>query len=81
MHINKIKLELRMSEHYTPEGWAVDKLVFKTLLECRFCIHNDATVTLTFDIVTSKCIGVVYWPWPIFLPSTMTVTQKLFKIF
>jgi len=40
----------------------------------------NATVILTFDLVTSKCIGVIYWPWPNFLPSTMTVTQKLFKI-
>ena len=40
----------------------------------------NATVTLTFDQVTSKFIGVIYWPWPIYLPSTMTVTQKLFKI-
>jgi len=30
--------------------------------------------------VTSKFIGVIYWPWPIFLSSTMTVTHKLFKI-
>ena len=22
----------------------------------------------------------IYWPWPVFLPSTMTVTHKLFKI-
>jgi len=29
---------------------------------------------------TLKCIGVVYWVWPVFLPSTMTVTRKLFKI-
>jgi len=40
----------------------------------------NATVTLTFDLVTSKCIGVIYWPWPIFLLSNMTVTHKLFKI-
>jgi len=40
----------------------------------------NATVTLTFDLVTSKCIGVIYWVQPIFLLSTMTVTQKLFKI-
>ena len=40
----------------------------------------NATVTLTFDLVSSKCIGVIYWVWPIFLLSTMTVTQKLFKI-
>ena len=37
-------------------------------------------MTLTFDLVTSKFIGVIYWPWLIYLPSTMTVTQKLFKI-
>jgi len=43
-----------------------------------FCIIS--TVTLTFDPVTSKCIGVICWPWPIFQPSSMTVTQKLFKI-
>ena len=40
----------------------------------------NGIVTLTFDLVTSKFIGVIYWPWPIFLPSTMTVTHKLFKI-
>jgi len=40
----------------------------------------NGTVTLTFDLVTSKFIGIIYWPWPIFLPSTMTVTHKLFKI-
>ena len=40
----------------------------------------NATVTLTFDLVTSKFIGVIYWPWPIFLQSRMTVTHKLFKI-
>jgi len=38
------------------------------------------TVTLTFDLVTSKCIGVINWPWPIFLPITMTVSHTLFKI-
>ena len=37
-------------------------------------------MTLTFDILILKCIGVTYWTWPIFLLSTMTVTQKLFKI-
>ena len=31
-------------------------------------------------VLTSKCIGVIYCPWSIFLTSTMTVTQKLFKI-
>jgi len=35
---------------------------------------------VTFDLTTSKFIGVIYWVWPTFLPSTMTVTQKLFKI-
>ena len=42
---------------------------------------ND-TVTLTFDLVTTKCIGVIYWPWPLFLLSTckMTVIHKIFKI-
>ena len=40
----------------------------------------NGTVTLTFDLVTSKFVGVIYWPWPIFLPSTMTVSRKLFKI-
>jgi len=40
----------------------------------------NATVTLTFDLVTSKFIWVIYWVWPIFLPSTMNVTHKLFKI-
>jgi len=40
----------------------------------------NGTVTLTFDLVTWKFIGVIYWPWPIFLPSTMTVTHKLIKI-
>jgi len=40
----------------------------------------NATVTLTFDLLTSKRIGVIYWPWPIIVPSRMTVTHKLFKI-
>ena len=39
----------------------------------------SANVTLTFDLVTSKFIEVIYWPWPIFLPSTMAVPYKLFK--
>ena len=30
--------------------------------------------------MTSKFVGVIYWPWPIYLPSTMTVSQTLFKI-
>ena len=37
-------------------------------------------MTLTFDLQTSKFIGVIYGPWLIFLLSTMTVTHKLFKI-
>jgi hypothetical protein len=41
---------------------------------------QNATVTLTFDLLTRKFIWVIYWPWPTFLPSIMTVTQKLFKI-
>jgi len=40
----------------------------------------NGTVTLTFDLVTWKLIGVIYWPWPIFLQSAMTVTHKLLKI-
>jgi len=40
----------------------------------------NAFVTLTFDLVTSKFIGVIYLPCPIFLLSRMTVTHKLFKI-
>jgi len=40
----------------------------------------NGTVTLTFDLWTSESRGVIYWPWPIFLPSTMTVTHKFFKI-
>jgi len=34
-------------------------------------------VNLTFDLVTSKCLGVIYWPWPNFLLSRVTVTHKL----
>jgi len=41
---------------------------------------SNATVTLTFDLVTLKFIGVIYWVSPTFLLSTMTVTQKLFKV-
>jgi len=37
----------------------------------------NSIVTLTFDLVTSKFKEVIYWPWPIFLQSTMTVTHKL----
>ena len=37
-------------------------------------------MTLTYHLLTSKFIGVIYWPWPILLPSKMTVTNKLFKI-
>ena len=40
----------------------------------------NASVTLTFDLWTSKFIGVIYWPWPIFLLSRMTVSYKLFNI-
>ena len=40
----------------------------------------NGTVNLTFDLWTSESRGVIYWPWPIFLPSTMTVTHKFFKI-
>ena len=32
---------------------------------------------MTFDLI---CVGVIFWVWPIFLQSTMTVTQKRFKI-
>ena len=49
-------------------------------IEQAWFLHKNATVTLTFDLLNSKFIGVIYWPWPIYLPSTMTVTQKLFKI-
>ena len=45
-----------------------------------FFALNGTCVTLTFDLVTSEFIGVIYWPWSIFLLSTMTVTHKLFKI-
>ena len=37
-------------------------------------------MTLTFDLVTSTCIGVIYWPWPIFLLSIMTVSHKLYMM-
>jgi len=40
----------------------------------------NATVTLTFDLLTLKSVGVIYWPCPIFLPRRMTVSHKLFKI-
>jgi len=40
----------------------------------------NASVTLTFDLVTSKSIGVIYLPWPIFLRSRRTVSHKHFKI-
>jgi len=40
----------------------------------------NASVTFTFDLVTSRLIGVIYRPCPIYLLSTMTVTQKRFKI-
>jgi len=40
----------------------------------------NATVTLTFDLVTSNIVWVIYWPRPIIPLSTMTVTQKFFKI-
>jgi len=40
----------------------------------------NSIVTLTFDLVTSEFIGVINWPWPIFLSSSMCVTNKLFKI-
>jgi len=40
----------------------------------------NGTVTMTFDLVTWKIIGVIYWPWPIFLLSSMTVTHTPFKL-
>ena len=40
----------------------------------------NGTVTLTFDLMTTKSVSVIYWPWPIFLPITMTVTHKLSTI-
>jgi len=40
---------------------------------------NDS-VTLTFDLVTLKFVGVIYWLWQIFLPRRMTVSHKLLKI-
>jgi len=42
--------------------------------------HSFCIIMLWPWPLTSKCIGVIYWVWPIFLPSRMTVTHKLFKI-
>ena len=35
-------------------------------------LHINIRVTLTFDQLTSKFVGVIYWSWPVVLPSTMT---------
>ena len=40
----------------------------------------NATVTLTFDLVTSKFIGTIYWSPPIIQQSRMTVTHKYLKV-
>ena len=40
----------------------------------------NATVTLTFHLLTFKFIGVIYWLLLIFIPKRMTVGQNLFKI-
>jgi len=50
--------------------------LFKILSGHGFCIKWYCDL----DLVDSKFVGVIYWPWPIFLPSTMTVTHKLCKI-
>ena len=44
------------------------------------CIYDIFLKTLTFDLLTLLLIGVIYWPWPIFLPRRMTVSHNLFKI-
>ena len=67
--------------------WPTDLLTmtnlptFKILSGHGFCIkcYCDLDLWHTF-VVTSTVIVDIYWPWPIVLPSTMTVTQKLFKI-
>jgi len=49
-------------------------------IERKRFLHKNASVTLKFDLLTSNFIGIIYWPCPIFLPSTMAITYKLFKI-
>jgi len=57
---------------------SVTKKLFKILSRHGFCIkcYCDLDIWPTY----LKMYRVIYWPWPIFLPSTMTVTYKLFKI-
>jgi len=58
----QLKLELRMSEHYTPEWWSVEKLVLKKL-ECYLCIHMLIFYkTLPKDWKSKWLSPVTYWP-------------------
>ena len=58
--------------------WLSIKNFSRFLADMVFALN--ATVTLTFDLVTSKFVRLISWIWPIFLLSTMTVAHKLFKI-
>jgi hypothetical protein len=37
-------------------------------------------MTLTFDTVTSKSIGVIKWSWPISMPNLKTVGKRNLKL-
>jgi len=47
------QLELRESEHYTPDWWDVNYYADKDFV-------LQVTVTLTFDLLTPKSKGIIY---------------------
>jgi len=86
--INQLQCLMLNSYQIIEQTWFLHKMLFLQWLSLihfsRYWTDNvfalNGTVTLTFDPVTSKCKGVIYWPWLIFLQSTMTVTKTVFKI-
>jgi hypothetical protein len=42
--------------------------------------HVQVTVTLTFNLMTSKSIGVIYWSFPMPIFILLTVGQVIFKL-
>ena len=50
------------------------------LLSGNHFLPHKVTMTLTFDLLTSKSIGVIYWSWPTCIPSMKILCPSVLQL-